>query len=839
MLSYSQTGGILNGSNGILELYGGKICGNTVQCYSDTDPSPAFAVGIDNYSYKGTISISPAGAIAGIAIDGSDAQEIPADSYDAFISEIGKYGYLEFAYSEPPAVTTTTIITTTTKRTTTTTTTTRTTTTTVTTTTTTTTTGKPPEILTPENQAWMKLQKDLLEGGDIQLTNDAIWEEGLELLIVPEDVSVTLDLNGYKIDRNLTYIDDPYNDDPDNDDLFRTNGNVITNYGTLTVTDSKKDGMICGGRNDPNGGGIYNTGTLILESGNISNNHAPRGGGIYNAGTVTLNNGSISNNYTSFGGGIYNAGTVTLNSGQISSNHAKYGGGIYNAGTVTLNSGHIFSNHAEYGGGIENDKAAMFTMNDGVISGNSTEEDTGEDSSGESLSSGAGVCNHGSFILNGGRISQNYTDYTWRTTEALGDLEEQLVFEHTVCSNFNNAVNNTGIFSVSSEKNLYVGKINDGSDKQFIPAAGHRNVIDDISAYAYLELSEMIPSDDMVYFTGTAVSTDPEIPDSEPVPISDWSALNSAFSNGGYYILEKTMQPSYTSATLQVPEGVIVCIDLNGYSILKPSGYRYSLSVKNSGELTFIGSGSGEIGVRISNSGKLQLLGCNVKGIDNNADAWLLIDGATVKDSNGCGVYNDGTVIMNRGEISGNYGSDGGGIYNTGTFTMNGGKITSNRTGGKGAGIYNTGTFIYNGGRIDGNYTYMYDIAEGDDYGMSYTMYHSNAVYSTGILEFNREMFLYVDNKYVPVSKYDEYISDINRFTTLEFRYSVPKSEYEEPPTEPVPDEEIDSWKELQKRLLDGGSIVLQKDLKAGSADKSLVVPEGVTAAIDLIGHKI
>ncbi|HAG14563.1 MAG TPA: hypothetical protein DCG49_12005, partial [Ruminococcus sp.] len=92
---------------------------------------------------------------------------------------------------------------------------------------------------------WQTLQQCMEQGGEIQLTNDAIWEEGLVPLTVPDGVTVTLDLNGHKIDRNLCDGKKHYYDYYESPHLPA--GNVIANYGTLTVTDSKEGGMICGG----------------------------------------------------------------------------------------------------------------------------------------------------------------------------------------------------------------------------------------------------------------------------------------------------------------------------------------------------------------------------------------------------------------------------------------------------------------------------------------------------------------------------------------------------------------------------------------------------------------
>ncbi len=81
------------------------------------------------------------------------------------------------------------------------------------------------------------------------------------------------------------------------------------------------------------GGGLWNNGDIILDGEiTISGNTAPKGGGIYNSGTLELNSNKIyitGNTATEKGGGIYNAGgSVTLTKiGYIRANTAPAGNG--------------------------------------------------------------------------------------------------------------------------------------------------------------------------------------------------------------------------------------------------------------------------------------------------------------------------------------------------------------------------------------------------------------------------------------------------------------------------------------------------------------------------------
>lgn len=139
---------------------------------------------------------------------------------------------------------------------------------------------------------------------------------------VPAQNNVIIDLNGKNIDRNRF------------DDQPIANGNVISNSGTLTITDSSEDkiGCITGGNNTTSGGGIYNNeGSLLtMTSGNISYNRATNGGAVYvDKSTFNFNGGYISyNSASTSGGGIYNHGKTTISGdANILENKANTGGG--------------------------------------------------------------------------------------------------------------------------------------------------------------------------------------------------------------------------------------------------------------------------------------------------------------------------------------------------------------------------------------------------------------------------------------------------------------------------------------------------------------------------------
>lgn len=208
-----------------------------------------------------------------------------------------------------------------------------------------------------EVSTWAELQAALNSGGSITLVADIICPEDGTALSAPFNKFITLDLNGYTIDRDL--------------DEAKDNGYVITNESYLTIKDSSplQTGKITGGSNTGNGGGIYNGqyGTITLEGGSICGNSAQNGGGIYcnsfisaqNGTAVKINGGTICHNtVTQNGGGMYceiNHTTypkaVVINGGTICDNTAMGdGGGIWTGGHTTVCGG-VIRNNIAYGNG--------------------------------------------------------------------------------------------------------------------------------------------------------------------------------------------------------------------------------------------------------------------------------------------------------------------------------------------------------------------------------------------------------------------------------------------------------------------------------------------------------
>ena len=194
------------------------------------------------------------------------------------------------------------------------------------------------------NINWMTIQEALAGVSTtitVNLPKDIVAGTEDQALVVPTGKTVTMNLNGFTLDRSLDIV-------PAEVDGFVLK---VENGASLTINDLSdgKTGIIKGGHNTGNGGGIYNEGTLVISDITLSSNFANKGGAIYvNGGEVTVNGGIISGNKATTsdgasGSGIFlNNGTLTLNGCTINGNNSNknnnsIGVGVYvNSGTFNI-----------------------------------------------------------------------------------------------------------------------------------------------------------------------------------------------------------------------------------------------------------------------------------------------------------------------------------------------------------------------------------------------------------------------------------------------------------------------------------------------------------------------
>jgi CSLREA domain-containing protein len=162
-------------------------------------------------------------------------------------------------------------------------------------------------------------------------------------------------------------------------------------------------------------GGINNEGALEIHDSTIANNVATWGAGIYNAGTLTLaNNKTADFDFTcaacGLGGGIFNSGALVITGSTISGNVSTRngGGGIYNNGDLSITQTTFDGNDAAgyrdanrfitgYGGGIYNVSRASISAS--TFSGNNTYEP----------GNGSGIANLGTLKVANSTFANNIT----------------------------------------------------------------------------------------------------------------------------------------------------------------------------------------------------------------------------------------------------------------------------------------------------------------------------------------------------------------------------------------------------------------------------------------------
>ena len=240
---------------------------------------------------------------------------------------------------------------------------------------------------------------DACAGTKICLSNDWILSSRL---VIPEGKTVTIEMNGYKIDRNLS------ESESDGEVIYMSENSSLTITGSEESTTSVKNlyenkngvvtsnvtlgGFITGGASSNGGGGIHMKAgcKLTLDHvgvvGNNSEYLLAGGGGIMADGKsceINLNNGSmVSYNYAyNDGAGIYvndEDTYINMDNSVISYNRSSdEGGGIYSDEDATRvsmsNNSKIENNLAKKGGGLYfNDSYSLVQSSDytGVISDN-------------------------------------------------------------------------------------------------------------------------------------------------------------------------------------------------------------------------------------------------------------------------------------------------------------------------------------------------------------------------------------------------------------------------------------------------------------------------------------
>lgn len=261
---------------------------------------------------------------------------------------------------------------------------------------------------------WLQL-KSLLGSSEsnnitIKLLKDVVDENNDGRLEIQSGKEITLDLNGFVIDRN------------------NNNGSAIYVGGSLILEDSNPQvshesltpsmiscstgaaivgGAIVGGCGNYGGGVCVDEGSFTMNGGTIAGCTAhTMGGGVYvNMGNFTMNGGLIVDCYSSyFGGGVQvSHGNFSMKNGVIENCSADtMGGGIqvHPASTFLMTGGRVTGCSASMGGGI------MTAQNNSVIvEGGTIEECT-------AYSGGGVYIMADTFIMRGDALIKDCTTFT-------------------------------------------------------------------------------------------------------------------------------------------------------------------------------------------------------------------------------------------------------------------------------------------------------------------------------------------------------------------------------------------------------------------------------------------
>lgn len=250
--------------------------------------------------------------------------------------------------------------------------------------------------------SWEALQtavNDSTSGQVIVLTSDLTATSGNSRIDV-NGKTVTIELNGHKIDRNRS--------------SSSGSGQVfyVHDGASLTINDSAGTGIITGGNVDGDGGAILvaSGSTCTINGGSVQDNKCSSdGGGISVQGTLVMNGGSVAFNTASdTAGGIYctESGTIKLDNALITGNKAKNddGGGLNihlaNSDSTIKNS--VISNNTSgnNGGGLRLDaKGKTLKIESTEIKGNTANDD------------GGGIyISEGTVDVSGSRVNNNTAD---------------------------------------------------------------------------------------------------------------------------------------------------------------------------------------------------------------------------------------------------------------------------------------------------------------------------------------------------------------------------------------------------------------------------------------------
>ena len=490
--------------------------------------------------------------------------------------------------------------------------------------------------------------------------------------------TVTLDLNGYTLNRGLTTS------------TFLGSVIRVEPWSTLTLNDGSAGhtGTITGGRTQQSGGGICNHGTLTVNGCTITGCTADSYGGGIVCGKLTsyssytyypemhLNGTTITNCQSTSGGGLgvinyagdgltnafvtgctfsnnvaTNEGGAAINftylkmeNCTVLNNTAADVGGVYNAagGTAEVYSCTFTGNNGYNGAGAlanASNAGTMYLANN-TITGNTAG------------TRGAGIWNASTINMSGSHTITGNTAagngggiYNGGTLNVAGGT--LVVNNNTKGSEANNlyldggrAINVTGAFDAAS--NIHVSAANLTAPLTSGYSTHHPGV-DPSTLFTADNGRDITLINNEVFQTATL-----------NVEVASYAELLTAVNNTEYNLINITMTADITPINgLTVTNNKIITVDLNGHT-LNCTSVDHAFTVNSGNQLTITDGSTSHTG--------------------------------TITGTSGGAIVNAGTFILNAGTFTG---ATGGAIVNSGTFTLNAGTFTGNSTTGHGAALWN------------------------------------------------------------------------------------------------------------------------------------------------------
>ncbi len=507
------------------------------------------------------------------------------------------------------------------------------------------------------------LQQVFTDGGNAILTNNI--DVGWYCCTVATGKTVVLNLNGYSISTS-----EQNHDQQDVGQLIS-----ISQNSKLTILDDSNDklGKITRAHTSHGGGGIYNEGEFVFQSGTITENVGGYGGGVYNKGTMTMTGGAITNNIGyDYGGAIYNAAgaTLTISGGTITGNNNRnihYCTGIYNLGNLKISGNPVIMNN---------------NLSHGITLANNNKIAIEGSLTGEKNTICIAMATPGTFTT-GGTSETDYSPFFSLNSDyevfKQGDYQAAL---RTCWAGLNELLTRGGIDDENSVGNGIVKLQRDykgyaSDDCLTIPVfEPARTITLDLNGHTLDRHTGNKAEGCVIKNLGSLIIKDTSEGQTGTIK-------GGSNTNGGGGI--------HNEGTLTINAGTIK----ENYSSHRGGG------IYNSGKITITGG-------TISNNRTTQ----SGAGIYNSSDAvissgkGLFFNGGSIESNtnsgdHGGGIYNMGDVTISSGNITQNVVSasskSGGGIYNAGTLYIQGGNITANTATQNGAGIYNDGEFHLQG----------------------------------------------------------------------------------------------------------------------------------------------